>query len=95
MHQFLVVHRNLTHGAGNLTIIGSDDSPPPGRRQSLIWTNTGILLTGPLVTNFSDILIKIHTSALKKMHLKMPSAKWRPFCLRLIVLKGMMSHKPD
>ena len=45
--------------------------------------NAGILLIGPLGTNFSEILITIHTFAFKKMHLKMSSEKWRPFCLGL------------
>ena len=30
---------------GNLTIIGSDNGLSPGRRQAIIWTNVGILLT--------------------------------------------------
>ena len=30
-----------------------------GRRQAIIWTNAGILLIGPLVTNFGEILIEI------------------------------------
>ena len=30
------------------------------RRQAIIWTNAGTLLTGPLGTNFSEILIEIH-----------------------------------
>ena len=42
-----------------LTIIGSDNGLLPGRRQAIIWTNNGILLTGPLGTNFSEILIEI------------------------------------
>ena len=64
---------------GNLTIIGSDNGLSPGRRQAIIWTSAGILLTGPLGTNFSEVLIGIQTFSLKKMHLKMSSAKWRPF----------------
>ena len=36
-------------------------------------------------TNFSEILIEILTFSFKKMHLKVPSAKWRPFCLGLSV----------
>ena len=64
---------------GNLTIIA-------GRRQAIIWTNSGILLIGPWGTNFSKILIGIETFSFKKMHLKMSSAKWRPFCLGLNVL---------
>ena len=46
---------------GNLTIIGSDNGPVPGRHPAIIWTNAGILLIGPKGTNFSDILIKIRT----------------------------------
>ena len=42
---------------GKLTIIGSDNGLTPGRRQAIIWTNAGILLIGPLGTNFSEILI--------------------------------------
>ena len=66
-----------------LTSIGSDNGLSPGRRQAIIWTNTGILLIGPLETNFIEILIGIQTLSFKKMHLKMSSAKWRPFCLGL------------
>ena len=36
--------------------------------------------------NFCVILIEIYVFSFKKMHLKMPSAKWRPFCLGLDVL---------
>ena len=72
---------------GNLTIIGSDNGLSPGRRQAIIWANAGILLIGPWGTNFSEILIGIQTFSFKKMHLKMSSAKLRPFCLGLNVLK--------
>ena len=69
-----------------LTIIGSDNSLSPGRRQAIIWTNAGILFIGTLGTNFNVISSKIHTFSFKKMHLKISSAKWRPFCLGLSVL---------
>ena len=69
-----------------LTIIGSDDGLSPDRHQAIMLTNAGILLIGPLGTNFSEILIKIHAFSFKKMHLKMSSGKWRPFCLGLHVL---------
>ena len=72
-----------------LTIIGSDNGLPPRRRQAIIWTNAGILLIGPLGTNFIEILIGIQTFSFKKMHLKMSSAKRRPFCLGLNVLKNL------
>ena len=58
-----------------LTIIGSDNGLSPGRRQAIIWTNTGILLIGSLGTNFSEILIKIYIFSFKKMHSKMSSGK--------------------
>ena len=70
----------------NLTIIGWDNGLSPGRRQAIILTNDGILLIGPLETNFSEILIGIQTFSIKKMHLKMSSVKRRPFCLVLDVL---------
>ena len=44
------------------------------------------ILIGPLGTNFSEILIEIHTFVFKKIHLKMSYGKWRPFCLGLSVL---------
>ena len=69
-----------------LTIIGSDNGLSPDRRQAIIWTNAGILLIGPLGTNFSEILIEILTFSFKKMRLKVSSAKRRPFCLGLNVL---------
>ena len=53
---------------------------------TIIWTNDGILLIGPLGTNFSEIISKIHTFSFKKMLLKTLSAKGRPFCLGLNVL---------
>ena len=70
---------------GNLAIIGSDNGLSPRRRQAIIWTNTGVLLIGPLGTIFSEIQIEILTFSIKKRHLKM-SAKWWPFCLGLNVL---------
>ena len=69
-----------------LTIIASDNGLLPGRLQATICTNDGILLIGPVETNFSEIWIAIHIFSFKKMHLKMSSGKWRPFCLGLNVL---------
>ena len=71
-----------------VTIIASDNGLSPGRRQAIIWNNAGILLIGPLGTNFSGILIEIHIFSFKKMHLKMSSGKWRPYCLVL----NMLTH---
>ena len=43
-----------------LTIIGSDNSLSPGRRQAIIWTNAGMLSIRTLGTHFSEILSEIH-----------------------------------
>ena len=64
----------------NWDSIGSDNGLSPDRRQAIIWTNARILLIGPLGTNFNEIRIKIQNLSFMKMHLKMSSGKWRPFC---------------
>ena len=58
---------------------GSDNGLSPIRHQAIIWTNAGMLLIGPLGTNFSEILIESHTFSLKEIHLKISSAKCQPF----------------
>ena len=68
--------------------IGSDNGLSPGRCQAIIWPNAGILLIGPFGTNLSEMLIEIQTFSIRKMHSKMPSAKWQPFCLGLGVIKN-------
>ena len=70
----------------NLTILVSDKCLSPDRRQAIIWTNAWILLIGPLGSNFSEMLIKIHTFSFNKMYSKMSSGKRRSFCLSLNVL---------
>ena len=77
--------------AVELTTIGSDNGLSPGRRQAIIWNNAGILLIGPLGTNFNEILIEIQTFSFKKMHLKISSGKWRLCCLGLNVLNGWIT----
>ena len=57
------------------------------RRQPIIWTNSGILLI-PLGTKFREILIEIYAFSFKKVHFKMLSGKWWPFCLCLNVLSA-------
>ena len=52
---------------GKLTTIASDNGLSPSRRQAIIWINAGILLIRPLGTNFSEILIEIHTFSFKKI----------------------------
>ena len=76
----------MTHiCVSKVTIIGSDNGLSPGRRQAIIWTNAGILLIGILGTNLSEFLTKIYIFSFKKMHLKISSGNWCPFCLGLNV----------
>ena len=42
------------------TITGSGNGSSPGRYQTIIWSIAVILLIGPSITNFSDILFEIH-----------------------------------
>ena len=87
----------VTHiWVSKLTIIGSDNGLPPGRRQAIIRNNTGILLIGPIGTNLCEILIEIHTFSFKKIHLKISSGKWRPFCLGGDeFIRGLMQQHDD
>ena len=39
---------------------------------------------------FSEILIEIQTFSFKEMQLKLLSAKWHPFCLRLNMLRSVV-----
>ena len=78
---------------GKLTIIGSDNGLSPGRHQAFIRTNAENLLIRTLGTKSSEVLSKTHTFLIKKMHLKMSSEKWRPFCLGLNVLSDLGVNK--
>ena len=91
--QWLTHWGRVTHiCVGKPTIIGSDNGLSPERHQAIIWTNAGILLIGPLGTNFSELLIEIQTFSLKKIRLKMSSAKCCSFRLGLNVLKHLLCH---
>ena len=74
------------YASADKTTIGSNNGLSPGRCQAIIWISAGILITGPLGTNFTEIWIEIQTFSFKKMHLKMLSAKWHQFRLCLNVL---------
>ena len=77
--QYISHWGRVTHiCVSKLAIISSDNGLAPGRRQAIIWTNAGILLTEPLGTNFNEISIEIHTFSFKKMHLKLSSGKYQP-----------------
>ena len=71
----------------NWVIIGSGNGLLPLRRQAIVWINAGILSIRSFGTNFGEILIKIQNFSFTKMHLKILSGKWCPFCLG-----GDLSH---
>ena len=77
--------------SSKLTIIASDNGLSPGRRQAIIWNNDGILSIGLFGTKFSEILIEILTFSFKKVHLKVLSVKWWPFCIDLNVLRDIQA----
>ena len=71
-HAWLTHWGRVTHiCVSKIIIIGSDNGLSPGRRQAIIWTNAGILLIEPSGTNFSEILIEIHTFSFKKISASM------------------------
>ena len=102
---FALGYRGLTHWGrvthicvGKLTIFGSDNGLSPGQRQAIIWTSAGILLIGPLGTNFSEILIKFkHFHSRKsiwKCRLRSGVHLSRPQCVNNI-LKNRVSIGSD
>ena len=72
---------------GKLTSIASDNGLSPARHQTINYTNAGILLMGPLGTNISGILNEFQTFPLKKLRLKMSSAKRQPYFPDLSVIR--------
>ena len=88
LYDYLSHWGRVTHTCvGKLTITGSDNGLSSGRHQAIIRTNAGILLIGTLGTNFSEFLSKIQTFLLKKIRLKMSSAKCCSFRRGLNVLR--------
>ena len=70
------------------------------QHQAIIWTDATILSGGPMGTYFSEIWIKTQQFLLKKLCLKMSSAKYWPPCLSLNILNSAIklavtnSHVP-
>ena len=72
------MHRGLLipyYTSGILVNIGLGNGLVPNRHQAISSTNAELLPIELIEINFSEILIKIKTFSLKKMHLKMSSAK--------------------
>ena len=96
--QLTVLLPDLTHWGrathicvGKLTIIGSDNGLSPVRRQAIIWTIAGILLIGPLGTNFSEILIGIQTFSFRENAFGNVVCEMASICLGLnVLIKGFI-----
>ena len=82
----------MTHiCVSKFTIIALDNGLSPGRRQAIIWTSAGILLIGPLGSNFSKISIEFITfftqeNALEIVVCEMAAMLSRPQCVKIIFL---------
>ena len=90
----LIEAKRHIYASVNWATIGSDDGFSPVQRQAIIKTNDGELLIGLLETNFNKIGNKIEQFSFKELYLKMPSAKWQPFCISINVLthKQLETH---
>ena len=73
---------------------GCDNGLSSIRRQAIIWTSGGFLSTRPLGTKFCENLIEIQNFSFTKMHLKILSAKRRPFYARE-PLRWVNTRKPE
>ena len=96
IHTWLALE-SLTHWSqmmhiciNSLTIIGSVIGLSWRLHQTINWTNAQILIFGPLMTIFCEILIEMNIFSFKKMHLKFSSAKWWPICFGQCMLKPIM-----
>ena len=74
--------------SGNHVVYRQTDGRTDGRTRWIQYTPppTGLLSIRPQGEYFNEILIKIKTFSFKKIHLKVLSAKSRPFCLGFDVL---------
>ena len=64
----------------NRVSFGSDNGLSPMPRQAIIGTSAGLLSLEPFGIFASEIWIKTQNFSFTKMHLKISSAKWWPFC---------------
>ena len=79
---------------GKLTSIGSDNGLSPGRCQTIIWTNAGIV-NWTLRSKLQLDCDEIQTFSLTRIRLRMSSAKWRPIGLsRNVVILTAFELKP-
>ena len=80
----------MTHlCVSKLTSIASDNGLSRGRRQAIICNNAGILLIGPLGTNFSDFFYRnsnifIEENTFQNVVCKMSAILSRPQCVNML-----------
>ena len=82
----------MTHiSVGKLISIGSDNDLLPGQRQAIIWNNAGIVLIGPLGTNFSEFLIEIFFKEItfENVICYMSAILSRPQCVNSLSLESV------
>ena len=80
---------SIAYASVNLVINGSGNGLAPVRRQAITWTNAALSSIGLLGTSFNEIWIWFLSTPYKKIHLNCCLPKWRPFCLRLNVLRHL------
>ena len=103
LHTITTTPASLTHWGrvthicvSKLTGIGSDNGLSPGRRQAIIWTNAGILLIGPIGTNFNEIFYRnscifIQENSFENVVCEMASILYRPQCVNSLFPESMMT----
>ena len=79
----------------SLVIIGSDSGLLPVQYQATNSTNADLLSIRRLEPYFSEMSFEIRAFSFNKMHLKMLSAKWQPFCSCFIVLRCLLCSRGD
>ena len=76
----LSIHRKQATWNVHMINMDSGNGSSPVRCQAITWTNAYLLSKAPSGFNLSENWIKICSFLFKKIHLKMSSAKWLPFC---------------
>ena len=78
---------SIAYASVNMVTNGSGNGLSPIRRQAITWTNAALSSIGLLGTSFNEIWIWFLSTPCKKIRWNCCLPKWRPFCLRLNVLR--------
>ena len=81
---FVLIHwGRVTHiCVSKLTVVGSDNGLPPGRRQAIVWTNAEILLIGPSGTCFRNLNRNSYVFIQENAFCKMAAICFWPQCVK-------------